>query len=83
MVQCYSLNLSHSFLPPLSLQVCFLHLHLYFCPANRFFSTIFLDSMCTHYYTIFVFLFLAYFTLFHRFIRLIRTDSNLFLFMAE
>ena len=32
---------------------------------------------------IFVFLLLTYFTLYNRFIHLIRTDSNAFLFMAE
>ena len=32
---------------------------------------------------IFIFLFLTYFTLYNRFIHLIRTDSNVFIFMAE
>ena len=48
-----------------------LHLHLYSCPAPRFFRTIFwffffLDSiyMCQH--TVFVFLFLTYFILYDR-----------------
>ena len=43
--QCYFLNLSHALLPPLCPQICSLYLHLYSCPANRFISTIFLDSM--------------------------------------
>ena len=45
MFQCYSLNSSHPLLPPLYSQVCSLSLHLYSCPANRFISTIFLDSI--------------------------------------
>ena len=52
-------------------QVHSLHLRLYSCPAPRFFRTIFfyflfLDSiyMCQH--TVFVFLFLTYFTLYDR-----------------
>ena len=56
--------------PSLYPQVHSLHLYLYSCPAPRFFRTIFfyflffLDSvyMCQH--TVFVFLFLAYFTLY-------------------
>ena len=50
-------------------QVHSLCLHLYSCPAPRFFRTLFfffLDSiyMCQH--TVFVFLFLTYFTLYDR-----------------
>ena len=48
-------------------QVHSLHLRLYSCPAPRFFRNIFfLDSiyMCQH--TVFVFLFLTYFTLYDR-----------------
>ena len=37
---------------------------LYFYFANRFFCTIFLDSIYMHEYIIFVFLFLTYFTLY-------------------
>ena len=36
------------FLPLLCLQICSLCLHLPCCPANRFISTIFLDSICMH-----------------------------------
>ena len=39
-----------------------LYLCLYFCFANKFIWTIFLDSTYKIYYTIFVFLFLTYFT---------------------
>ena len=45
MFPCYSLNSSYPLLPPLCLLICSLCLHLYCCPANRFISTIFLDSM--------------------------------------
>ena len=39
------LNSSHSLLPQLCPQFHSLNLHLYSCAANRFISTIFLDSM--------------------------------------
>ena len=50
-------------------QVHSLRLHLYFCPAPRFFRTFFFSSldsiyMCQH--MVFVFLFLTYFTLYDR-----------------
>ena len=41
-------------------------LHLHCCPADRFISTVFLDSMYMCWYMIFVFLFLTYFTLCNR-----------------
>ena len=41
----YSLNLSYPLLLPLCTKVCYLCLHLCSCPANRFISTIFLDSV--------------------------------------
>ena len=63
--QCYSLTLSHPLLL-LCLQVHFLHLHLYLCPANRFIRTIFLDFIYMCEYTLFFFLFLSYFTLYNR-----------------
>ena len=44
--------------------ICFLHLCLYFCFANRFICVVFLDSTYMCYYTMFVFLFLTYFTLY-------------------
>ena len=40
-----------------------LSLHVCSCSANRFLCAIFLDSICTHEYMIFVFLFVIYFTL--------------------
>ena len=50
--------------PPWCPYVCSLHLCLNFCPENRFLCTIFLGSTYMHYYTIFVFLFLTYLTLY-------------------
>ena len=44
--------------------VCSLHLCHNLCPANRFICTIFLSSTYMREYTIFVFLFLTYFTLY-------------------
>ena len=46
--------------------ICSLHLCLYSCPAARFIWISFLDSTYMHRYTIFVFLFLSYFTLYDR-----------------
>ena len=42
---CYFLSLSHPFLPLLWPQVCSLCQHLHCSPANRFISTIILDSI--------------------------------------
>ena len=80
MFQCYSLKSSQALLPLLSPKVCSLCLCLLCCPACRTVRIIFLNSICMSLYTVFVFLFLTYFTLFKykdsRFIHLIRTDSN-------
>ena len=65
MIQCYSPNLSQPLLPWLCPQVCS-SLPLHYYTKNRFISTIFLDSIYMHSYTIFVFLFLTYFTLYNR-----------------
>ena len=48
MFQYYSLNWSLPLLPPLCPQVCSLCLHLHCCPASRFISTIFLESIYMH-----------------------------------
>ena len=61
--QCCSPNPSHPLLAPLCPHVCFLHLRLCSCPANRSINTIFLDSVYMCLYMLFVFLFLTYFTL--------------------
>ena len=85
MFQCYSLKSSQALLLPLSPEVCSLYLHLLCCPACRMVRIIFLNSIYMCLYTVFVFLFLTYFTLFKykgsRFIHLIRTDSNALLFL--
>ena len=54
---------------PLSpcLQVYSLCLFLHWCPVNKFFSTIFLDSVYMCQNTVFIFLFLTHFTLYNRF----------------
>ena len=66
MFQCCSLKSSHRLLLPLSPKVCPLHLCLLCCPACSIISTIFLGSTCMCYYTVFVFLFLTYFTLYSK-----------------
>ena len=50
--------------PPWCPFICSLHLCLNFCPVNQFICTIFLGSTYMCSYTIFVFLFLTYFTLY-------------------
>ena len=62
--QYYSLNSSHLPLRPLCPEVHPLCLGLY--ALQRFNSTIFLDSVYLHQYTIFVFLFLTYCTPYNR-----------------
>ena len=66
MFQCYFLISSHPHLLPLSPKVCSLHLCLLCCPTCRIVSTIFLNSTYMCQYTVFVFLFLAYFILYNR-----------------
>ena len=57
-------------IPPLPLpqrpKDCSIHLCLFCCLAYRVVVTIFLNSMYMHYYTVLVFFFLAYFTLYNR-----------------
>ena len=50
--------------PSLCPQVRSLCLRLYSCPAPRFFSTTFLDSIYICQHKVFIFLFLTYFTLY-------------------
>ena len=52
--------------PPPCPQVRSLPLCLYSCPATRFISSIFLDSMYMRQHMVFVFLFPTYFTLYDR-----------------
>ena len=81
--QCYSLESSHPLLPSLCPQDCPPRLHLYFCPANRFTSNIFsiFYTYALTYVICLVFFFLTSpFITGSRFIHLISTNLNLFLF---
>ena len=66
MFQCYSLRSSHPCLLPQSPNDCFIHLCLFFCLAYRVIITILLNSIYMHQYTVLVFFFLAYSTLYNR-----------------
>ena len=66
MFQCYSLISSHPRLLPQSPTVCSLHLCLFCCLTYRVIVTIFLNSIYMLYYTVLVFFFLTYFTLYNR-----------------
>ena len=83
--QCHSPKSSHPHPLPQSPKDCSIHLCHFGCLAYRVIITIFLNSIYMHYYTVLVFFFLAYFTLYKgsSFIHLIRTDSNVFFSMAE
>ena len=84
---CYPLHTSLLLPPsiPPCPQVCSLCLFFHCCPENKFISIIFLDSIYTHQYMLFIFLFLTCFTCIigSSFIYPIKMDSNAFLFMAE
>ena len=81
MFPCYSLYTSHPLLPPPpAVSVSLFSVCLHCCSANRFISTIFSRF---HIHT-FICLFLTSLCIIgSRFIHLIRTDSNAFLFMNE
>ena len=64
MFQCHSPKSSHPL--PLSPKDCSIHLCLFCCLAYRVIITIFLNFIYMHYYTVLVFFFLAYFTLYNR-----------------
>ena len=64
MFQCYSLKPSHPCLLLQSPKVCSLHLYLFCCIEYRI--AIFLNSIYMHEYTVLVFFFLTYFTLYNR-----------------
>ena len=64
--QCHSPKSSHPFPLPQSPKDCFIHLCLFWCLAYRVIITIFLNSIYMHQYTVLVFFFLAYFTLYNR-----------------
>ena len=64
MFQCYSLKSSHPHLLPQSPKFCSLHLCLFCCLSYRVIVTILLNSI--YIYTVLVFFFLTYFTLYNR-----------------
>ena len=66
MFQCHSPKSSHPLPLPLSPKVRSIHLYLFCCLAYRVIITIFLNSIYMCQYTILVFFFLAYFTLYNR-----------------
>ena len=66
MFQCYSLKSCHLRLLPQSPKVCSLYLCLFCCLVYRVVVTIFLNSIYMHWYTVLVFFFLIYFTLYNR-----------------
>ena len=66
MLQCHSPKSSHSLPLPQSPKDCSLYLCLFCCLAYRVIVTIFLNSIYMHQYTVLVFFFLAYFTVYNR-----------------
>ena len=82
MFLCCSLNSSHPLLPSLCPQVCSLCLRLHCCPADKFTSTILLEThICINIqYLLFSFWLISLYRIGSRFIHLVRTDSNAFLF---
>ena len=65
-VSMHSPKSSHPLPLPQSPKVCSLHLCLFCCLAYRVIITIFLNSIYMCQYTVLVFFFLAYFTLYNR-----------------
>ena len=63
--QCYSFKLSYPRLLPQSPKVCSLHLCLFCYLAYRVIVTIFQNSIYLCYYTVLVFFFMTYFTLYN------------------
>ena len=64
--QCYPLKSSHPRPFPQSPKDCSLHLCLFCCLAYRVIITIFLNSIYMRLYTVLMFFFLTYFTLYNR-----------------
>ena len=86
MFQCHSSKSSHPHPLPQSPKDCSIHLCLFCCLTYRVIVTIFLNSIYMRQYTVLVFFFLVYFTLYNigsSFIHFIRTDSNVFFLMAN
>ena len=66
MFQCHSPKSSHPLPLPQSPKVRYIHLCLFCCLAYRVIITIFLNSIYMCQYTVLVFFFLAYFTLYNQ-----------------
>ena len=66
MFQCHSPKSSHPLPPPQSPKDCSIHQCLFCCLVYRVIVTIFLNSIYMREYTVLVFFFLAYFTLYNR-----------------
>ena len=66
MFQCHSPKSSHPHSLPQNPKDCSIHLCLFCCLAYRVIVTFFLNSIYMHQYTVLVFFFLAYFTLYNR-----------------
>ena len=66
MFQCHSPRSSHPLPLPQSPKDCSIHLCLFCCLAYRVIVTIFLNSIYMPCFTVLVFFFLAYFTLYNR-----------------
>ena len=64
--QCHSPKSSHPLPLPQSLKDCSIYQCLFCCLVYRVIVTIFLNSIYMHSYTVLVFFFLAYFTLYNR-----------------
>ena len=64
--QCHSPKSYHPRPLPQSPKECSIYLYLFCCLAYSVIITIFLNSIYMHYYTILVFFFLTYFTLYNR-----------------
>ena len=64
--QCHSPKSSHPLPLPESPKDCSIHQCLFCCLVHRVIVTIFLNSIYMRYYTVLVFFFLAYFTLYNR-----------------
>ena len=67
MLQCHSPKSSHPLPLPQSPKACSIHQCLFCGLIHRVIVTIFLNSIYMHQYTVLVFFFLAYFTLYNRF----------------
>ena len=85
MFQCHSPKLSHPRPLPQSPKDCSIHLYLFCCLKYRVIITFFLNSIYMRYilYWCFSFWLTSLCIIGSSFIHLIRTDSNVFLLMAE